>query len=227
MVLGGVLGAPVGTPSVTFTLRTGGTAGAVDGTVLYVSPSMVAPQIPFLLEVGSPVLSGLTRLKLDYTATADITLDHLFVSFLETFVAGVPPNLPTPGGDAQLGQDIDCITDVGLTLAIASGLRNIGNALCRRLQGPLFYDPDYSDIDVRNFVGAGFTAQQLADLQARITSTVAKDDRIQNPSVTVTSHVATGAMSIAILCELASGPFSFLVSVDKLTVSLIEVTPAP
>jgi hypothetical protein len=226
MFFGGVLGTPSGTPSATLTLRTGGTAGAIDGTVLFASPSMVAPQVPFLFDLGLVSLTGLTRMKASYTATGTISLNHLFVGFYETFSPGLPPNLSTPGGDAELGQDIDCITDVGQSLAIASGLRNIGNALCRRLQGPLFYDADYSDTDVRDFVSAGMTPGQLADLQGRITSTIIKDERIDNPTVTVTSNPQTGALSIAILCELATGPFTFLVAVDKLTVSLLEVQSA-
>lgn len=123
------------------------------------------------------------------------------------------------------GGDIDCILDVGKNLAIASGLRNIGNAIARRLvtpRGGLFYDPNYG-LDVRNFVNAGFTPQQLAQVQGDITAEVAKDERIENPVVTVLQNLATATMSITITCDLAEGPFAFIVNVNSLTVSLLEV----
>jgi hypothetical protein len=152
---------------------------------------------------------------------------------LRTSTVGRLPLIPDPAPLPSLprtdvvesGVDIDCIIDVGRSLTLARGLRNLGNALARRLvtpRGGLFYDPNYG-LDVRAFVNAGFTAQQLAQVQADIAAEVSKDERVENPQVTVVSNVQTGSMAITIVCELAEGPFQFLVSVNALTVELLRV----
>lgn len=136
------------------------------------------------------------------------------------------PSLPRTD-QVESGVDIDCIIDVGRSLTLAGGLRNLGNALARRLvtpRGGLFYDPNYG-LDVRAFVNAGFTAQQLAQVQADIAAEVGKDERVENPQVTVVSNTQTGTMAITIVCELAEGPFQFLVTVNALTVELLRAEP--
>lgn len=140
------------------------------------------------------------------------------------FVLPIAPILP-----AALvieGGDLDVISDLpGLSFGIATGLRNIGNAMARRLttpRGGLFYDPDYG-LDVRNYLNAGMTAAQLAQIQADVASEVAKDPRVENPVVVVQSNVPTSTLQITISCDLAEGPFEFVLAVSALTVDLIAV----
>jgi hypothetical protein len=123
------------------------------------------------------------------------------------------------------GGDIDCILDVGRSLSIATGLRNIGNALARRLvtpRGGLFYDPNYG-LDVRAFVNAGFTPQQLAQVQGDVAAEVAKDERVENPVVIVVPNLAAATMVITVTCDLDEGPFAFIVNVNALTAELLDV----
>jgi len=139
-----------------------------------------------------------------------------------------PPPLPAPppillSTAAVQGGDIDCITDVGKTLTIATGLRNLGNALARRLmtpRGALHYDPQYGT-DVRLYLNAGMTPQQMGQVQGDIASEVSKDERIDSPTVTVA--FVGSAMSITVACVTADGPFDFIISVNKLTASLLDV----
>lgn len=152
---------------------------------------------------------------------------------LRPSIAGRQPMTPQPAPLPSLartdqvdsGVDIDCIIDVGQSLSLARGLRNLGNALARRLvtpRGGLFYDGNYG-LDVRAFVNAGFTPQQLSQIQADIAAEISKDERVENPQVTVVSNTQTATMTITIVCELAEGPFQFLVAVSALTVELLSV----
>lgn len=127
--------------------------------------------------------------------------------------------------EVHSGQDIDGIVDVGKSFAIASGLRNIGNAMARRLMTPrggLFYDPNYG-LDLRNYLSAGNTPQQLAQLQSEIVSEVSKDERIENPTVTVAINVPASKLTIAILTDTAVGPYKFIVEIGKLSVDLLRI----
>jgi phage baseplate assembly protein W len=201
------------------------TAGAASGTIILelVLPAAVFPTA-FVADVASlPTLLAITLLKLCHVGNG-AKLDYASISIL-----GNPPIAPLPSlartDQVESGVDIDCILDVGRSLALAKGLRNLGNALARRLvtpRGGLFYDANYG-LDVRAFVNAGFTAQQLAQVQADIAAEVSKDPRIENPQVTVVSNVQTGSMAITIVCELAEGPFQFLLAVTALTVELLSV----
>jgi phage baseplate assembly protein W len=200
------------------------TAGAASGTVILelVLPAAVFPTA-FVADVAALSLSAITLLKLCHVGNG-ATLDFASIS-----ISGNPPIAPLPSlartDQVDSGVDLDCILDVGQSLALARGLRNLGNALVRRLvtpRGGLFYDPNYG-LDVRAFLNAGMTPQQLAQVQADIASEVSKDERIENPEVTVVSNTQTATMAITIVCELAEGPFRFLVAVNALTVELLNV----
>jgi hypothetical protein len=126
--------------------------------------------------------------------------------------------------DSKLGTDIDGIFDTGTMLTLASGLKNLGNALCRRLitpRGALFYDPEYG-YDVRSFLNKGFTPDQLAAVQDQIAAEVEKDDRIQDATVTVVTDISAMSMQITIVAEISEGPYAFIISVDRVTARLLS-----
>ena len=128
-------------------------------------------------------------------------------------------------GPFDAGTDVDCRSDPGKSFAIASGTANLGNALARRLttpRGALLYDPGYG-VDIRRYLNAGFTDAQLGQVKSEIAAEVSKDDRVQNPDVTVVADAARASLSITIISELAPGaPFAFVFRVDKLTVDFLD-----
>jgi phage baseplate assembly protein W len=142
--------------------------------------------------------------------------------------APVPPPI-LPSTPVIEGGDLDVVTDLpGPYFRVASGLRNIGNALARRLtteRGGLFYAPNYG-LDVRRYLNAGMTPQQLAQVQGDIADEVGKDPRIENPTVTVVQNLPAMTMRITIACELAEGPFEFVIGVTSLTVQLLNAEAA-
>lgn len=129
-------------------------------------------------------------------------------------------------GPFDAGDDIDCTVDTGKTFAVVKGLRNLGNALARRLttaRGSLLYDTSYG-VDVRRYLKMGFTPALLAQVKSDIAAEVSKDERVQNPNVTVTVNLAAQTMQISVVSELAPGaPFELVFRVDALTVELLTV----
>lgn len=146
---------------------------------------------------------------------------------------GVTPSPPSGSGvsspdgggaGSELGVDIDGVFDVGRSLSLAFAIKNLGNALCRRLitpRGSLFYDPNYG-IDVRDYLKAGFTPSRLASLRSEITAEVLKDERVQSADVSVAVNQQAATMTITIVVDIASGPFELMIGVDSLTVELLS-----
>jgi hypothetical protein len=175
-----------------------------------------------------PGVTLVTALLVLVSPSSRITADNVVITitcegvFVNPLIAPAP-SLPR-AGDSETGQDIACITDVGTSLSLARGPRNVGNALARRLitpRGGLFYDPNYG-LDIRNYLNAGFTPQALAQGQSDVASEVSKDPRVEDPIVTVVSDLATASMQITITCELAEGPHEFVFGVSLLTVELLK-----
>jgi hypothetical protein len=169
------------------------------------------------------------NLALTASAISEITADPgmLFRPVPRALARRPPVPAPPPillSTPVIQGGDLDVVTDLpGPYFRVASGLRNIGNALARRLtteRGGLFYAPNYG-LDVRQYLNAGMTPQQLSQVQGDIAAEVGKDARIDNPTVTVVQNLPAARMDITIACELAEGPFEFVLGVTSLTVELL------
>lgn len=142
-------------------------------------------------------------------------------------MSGHHPGMSATGID--YGTDLDCPGGGhGLAWGLASGPRNVANALSRRLvtpRGGLFYDPDYG-FDVRSYLGVALTRGKLAELvqgaeseclkDVRVQALVATVDFIGNPSASLT-------MSFAV--TLANGPtFDLIMKIQALVPGAPTVT---
>jgi len=198
------------------------TAGAASGTVILelVLPTATFPTA-FTADLSALSLSGLNLLKLCHVGNG------ARLAYASLAIVSNPPIAPPPTlartDVVETGVDLDCIADTGKSFTLAKSVRNIGNALARRLttpRGGLFYDGNYG-IDVRSYLNAGMTSGQISQVQADIAAEVSKDPRVENPIVTVTTDLPAASMSITIACEIADAPFEFQVAVSALTVELI------
>lgn len=143
-------------------------------------------------------------------------------------ITSTPPLLNPPLGPRNLiepGDDIDVTSDLRRdSFTLAAGIRNIGNALARRLitpRGALTYDPSYGT-DIRAYVNAGMTAQRFAQIASDVAAEVLKDFRLQAVDVDVTLG-GPSSIDLALLCDLAQGPFELVFRVDQLSVALLTV----
>ena len=111
---------------------------------------------------------------------------------------------------------------------LASGPRNVANALSRRLvtpRGGLFYDPDYG-FDVRDYLGVALGRGKLAELIQGVEGECLKDVRVQSvvATVKVVGNPST-ELTLTLSLTLADGPaFDLVMSVQALVPGAPVVT---
>jgi phage baseplate assembly protein W len=128
--------------------------------------------------------------------------------------------------DPDFGMGNDAVTDIPLKHRYVSRLKNLGNGIARRLstpRGSLPYSPD-TGFDLRDALNDGQTLAKLATYEAAIARECEKDDRVQAASVSVdTSNIiSTGSLKVTIVLQTAAGPFKLVLSVTKVTVTILE-----
>lgn len=124
---------------------------------------------------------------------------------------------------------VDYGTDIriGTVVSTQSGIKNLIEAILWRLQTPrgsLFYDTSYGE-DVREYLQSELTPATLQEMQGLIKAQCQADDRVANADVKVSTIPGQFKLmiEIKILTELADS-FSLVISVDKLTVELLNST---
>lgn len=133
---------------------------------------------------------------------------------------------------SELGVDINCLTDIDPNLTLASGWRNLANALGRRLltdNGFLFdttgdaQAADYGE-DIRKKLNAGFTSDDARLLEGRIQQQMLQDERVAAADVDVVFVFSTSSLTITIDIETKEGPFTLIMNVSQLTVEILDGT---
>jgi hypothetical protein len=128
------------------------------------------------------------------------------------------------------GTDLDWSTDIPARFSYATGPRNLGNALVRRLstaRGALAaVDPAAADygLDVRALLFGSGTLQQLRQTELDIVQECQKDERVRACAAAISFNFTTGAaiINLTIYTDDTAAPFSFIVQVTALTVTLLE-----
>lgn len=126
---------------------------------------------------------------------------------------------------AQAGVDIDCVADVTPQFLLASGIRNLANALLRRLttpRGGLFYDADYG-LDLRDYLNAGLTDGEIGALAGAVGLELEKDERVAAAEVSL----SYAAGSLRIRCRVSTvdlGDMSFLLQVGQVSSSVLDLS---
>lgn len=129
---------------------------------------------------------------------------------------------------ADFGTDISTFPDLDLTFTVISGPRVLGESIARRLSTPYGafpWAPDYG-LDVRQLLGAKFDPAGVDLWRARITAEVEKDERVTSAAVTLTLAPDRLSASMAINIIAADEPFRFVLTVDQVTVQLLEAAAA-
>lgn len=128
--------------------------------------------------------------------------------------------MTTYGSDFKGIEDIDALWSFE-----TDETKALQQALARRLicpPGALFYSPTYG-FDIRAFISDVVDPDTAArDIDAE----VRKDERVANSSTVVTS-LGNGVVTIAVTVTPANpalSPFSFTLSVNDVTVELLEST---
>ena len=128
---------------------------------------------------------------------------------------------------ADLGVDVFAVTDLDPAFRLVSGRQAHAQAIARRLmtaRGDLERigdDPDYGT-DLRRFVGDDVGPRVVFEVQAAVEREALKDERTQ--ACTAVATFAGGALTVAVRLVDAAGPFSLVLAVSDVTVSVLKVT---
>lgn len=126
---------------------------------------------------------------------------------------------------SNLGSCWSCISDVDMPSTMATGFACLGQAIARRWQTPrggLIDDPNYG-FDLTDYIGGDLGKNDLARLAHMAGEEATKDERVKSCAVTVTL-LANGDMLVVGQVTTADGPFSLVVSVSGVSVTLLQAS---
>lgn len=124
---------------------------------------------------------------------------------------------------ADLGTDVSCVFDATPNMAMVSGRRCLAEAVARRLitpRGRLIGSPNYG-FDLTQYLNDDLTAGDLIRIAAGATSEVKNDERVLAAMVSIA--LAFGVMTVKVLLEDASGPFTLVLSISDVTVEILKI----
>lgn len=125
---------------------------------------------------------------------------------------------------ADLGSDLSCVFDCTPDMAEVSGRKCLAQAIARRYitpRGRLIYDPNYG-FDLTQFVNDDLAPVDIARLQSNAESEADKDERVLASKVTATLG-SEGVLIVVVSLTDSSGPFTFVLSVNQVTVEILSV----
>ena len=130
----------------------------------------------------------------------------------------------------DFGYDTSCLTALR-TGRFSQGVRLVAEACYRRLttpRGTLQGGEDESDygLDLADMIGQASNPSTVAAMPGQIQAELQKDQRIQSCAATVTSSTVGASTSwvVTISAQTALGPFSLVLGVSGVTVSLLGLT---
>lgn len=121
------------------------------------------------------------------------------------------------------GTDVSTFPDLDPSFTLISGPRVVIEAIARRLVTPRGTMPGRPNdgIDVRQWLNDSVDAGTLARMHGAIESEIAKDERVQRAAVSLAFDAASRTLRITINVRLDDGPFDLVLSVDRVTLSLL------
>lgn len=137
-----------------------------------------------------------------------------------------PASLGVFNPNDPLGTDLSLWPDLDPSGALVSGARCLAQALLRRLttpRGGLFYDPGYGT-DIRDLIGESLATDGADSLAQAIEQEVSQDERVLLATATMTFDQRTNIVAGTLSIQTSSGPFTLVLSVSAVTVSLLQVS---
>ena len=130
---------------------------------------------------------------------------------------------------AALGIDLGCVfasnsADLDPTGIEVSGRTCLAQAIARRLltpRGRLLDDPNYG-FDVAGYMGDDLSTSDLAQIRAGIENECVKDERVEGATAELTL-AANGTLLINVTLSDADGPFTLVLAVSAVSVSILSV----
>lgn len=125
----------------------------------------------------------------------------------------------------SFGSAWSCVEDLTMPSVMVTGFRVVAEAIVRRWttpRGGLVDDPEYG-YDLTDYIGDDLNPSDVAQVASFAAAEARKDERVQFAKVSITMSLA-GAMSVTASILTASGPFLLVLSIDQVSVSILQVT---
>lgn len=126
----------------------------------------------------------------------------------------------------DFGSDVSWFPDLDPNLSLVTGNACLAQAIYRRLttvKGTYSWDPEYG-LYVAGLFNETILPNTLPMWQRQIATELEKDERIASADVLITQTSQT-ALTITINCTTSNGPFTAVLGVADVTVSLLSFTP--
>lgn len=126
---------------------------------------------------------------------------------------------------SNLGTCWSCTTGLTMPATMATGFRCVAEAIVRRWSTPrggLIDDPNYG-YDLTDLINDDLDKADLARAAHTAGAEAEKDERVLSCETTITMIGDT--LNVTGKVATAAGPFQLVVSVNQVTVSLLQVTP--
>lgn len=123
-----------------------------------------------------------------------------------------------------LGADLSLFPDLDPAGALVSGTTCLMQALMRRFttpRGGLFYDPGYGT-DLRSLLGEALTSGDGSSVGTDIEQEALQEERVLLAQATVTVNLATSKLAVKLDIQSSSGPFTMVLAVSAVTVTLLK-----
>jgi hypothetical protein len=128
---------------------------------------------------------------------------------------------------ADYGVDIAAVDSYPDPESLASGEQNVANALARRWltsEGALEEAGEtepYASINLRDYLGARLSTSELRNLNSRAGQVLEDDPRVATATASIV--FAGGTLIGTAVCTGTNGPFTLVVTIDKVsTTALIQ-----
>src|SRR5688572_26938929 len=126
---------------------------------------------------------------------------------------------------ADTGVDVKALDDLPDPEEIAAGDLNVAHARGRLLLQPddaleeIGDDEDCDSIDLRDYLGESMDDEELEELEARVNQILSRDPRVETVEASVT--LTGGALRVEADGNGSEGPFSFVLSVDEVSATIL------
>ncbi len=124
-----------------------------------------------------------------------------------------------------VGVDWLGLSDLDFSGELVEGILCLAQDLVHRLSTPrggLFYDETWG-LDLRAYLEEGLTPQRIAAISSEVESEVEKDERVKSASVQASFNQHAELLVITIALQTALGPFTLVLGIDKLNVTLLKL----
>jgi hypothetical protein len=125
---------------------------------------------------------------------------------------------------ADFGSDVSVFPDLDAAFAPMTGGRVVLEAVAKRLctpRGGLLYSPDYG-WDLRDYLNDAITSAKLSQWQREIERECEADERVDSASASIVYDDQAQSLRITIGLVTAEGPFTLVLGVSKLTLTILD-----